>query len=102
VKRRVYPLALATALLGGPAALAATPTVATPKRVAHVRIGDSERVVVSLLGNGYMRCARCGAGLTWLYEYRGVTGQGVAIRFEDGHVAAVIRLGVPTTKFVLK
>jgi hypothetical protein len=67
----------------------------TVKALHEVRVGDNEREVTSLLGSGYEVCIACGRDLTWLYEFRGETGRGTAIRFAHGRVVAIVSLGAP-------
>jgi hypothetical protein len=62
--------------------------------LAGVRIGDTQRRVVGILGPKYKTCSYC-ADPTFLWMYRTGEPLGMAARFQKGHVVAVFTLGSP-------
>jgi hypothetical protein len=67
--------------------------------VSLVKVGDTAQPVKKVLGTNYRVCVPAGSGdickdPVWLYQVARGKPLGVAVRFHNGRVIAVFRLGV--------
>jgi hypothetical protein len=96
MRRGLVVTAVTALVLAAPAAagLPRTGTLVPGRSLGGVRLGDSPRAVVALLGGFYGTCSEC-PDRTWYFTYRPFEKQGLAVEFEHGRVSGVYTLWSP-------